>query len=133
MCFIHEASYTAACLLIISEILNQREDIKYVLFKGQNFGSASKLIDDTSKNLTNRVISLDDDDEEHFIDIDRIDELKKQSKPHTNITHVVSNRFSTDYYPFKRDPRFANAENTPMWELVMLSQHSHPTVRLWAN
>lgn len=34
MCYINEASYTAACILIISEILNTRDDIRYTLFKG---------------------------------------------------------------------------------------------------
>lgn len=80
----------------------------------------------------------DDDDEERFIDIDRIEELKnaKTPKPPKNATtthNQQQSKHSTEYDPFKRDPRFANAENSPMLELVMLSQHAHPTVRLWAT
>lgn len=33
----------------------------------------------------------------------------------------------------KRDPRFANAENSHAWEVLFLQQHFHPTVALYAN
>jgi hypothetical protein len=33
----------------------------------------------------------------------------------------------------KREPKFSNAEKVPMWELVALSTHNHPTIRLWAS
>ena len=36
------------------------------------------------------------------------------------------------YDPLKREPKFANAEQTPLFELMNLMFHAHPTVRLWA-
>ena len=33
----------------------------------------------------------------------------------------------------KREPKYSNAENSPLWELTSLAQHSHPTVKLWAE
>lgn len=33
----------------------------------------------------------------------------------------------------KREPKFANAEGAPAWELVQLARHSHPTVSMWAT
>ena len=37
------------------------------------------------------------------------------------------------YDPLKREPKYANAENSPLWELSSLANYSHPTVSLWAE
>jgi ribosome biogenesis protein MAK21 len=39
----------------------------------------------------------------------------------------------TLYDPLKREPKYANAEKTQLYELVALAHHAHPTVRLWAQ
>jgi hypothetical protein len=33
----------------------------------------------------------------------------------------------------KREPKYANADSTQLFELASLCLHSHPTVRLWAQ
>jgi ribosome biogenesis protein MAK21 len=33
----------------------------------------------------------------------------------------------------KRDPKWAHAESVPLFELVQLTTHTHPTVKLWAT
>lgn len=58
MCFINETGYIAASLLVISEILKVRVDIRY----GFN---------DTFKLSSGQAF---DEDEEHFIDADKINE-----------------------------------------------------------
>lgn len=62
MCYINEASYSAACMLIVSEIIKIRDDIYYALYK------SIKL---TASNNNNAITSIDDDEEERFVDIDR--------------------------------------------------------------
>ncbi len=37
------------------------------------------------------------------------------------------------YDPLKREPKYAMAEGEPMWELVTLARHCHPTISLWAT
>jgi ribosome biogenesis protein MAK21 len=37
------------------------------------------------------------------------------------------------YDPLKREPKYAQAEGEPMWELVTLARHCHPTISLWAS
>eukprot|EP00002_Diphylleia_rotans_P025457 TRINITY_DN5035_c0_g1_i2.p1 TRINITY_DN5035_c0_g1~~TRINITY_DN5035_c0_g1_i2.p1 ORF type:complete len:817 (-),score=192.36 TRINITY_DN5035_c0_g1_i2:57-2507(-) len=37
------------------------------------------------------------------------------------------------YNPYKRDPQFAKAENSCLWELNKLAVHFHPTVAKWAT
>ena len=36
------------------------------------------------------------------------------------------------YDPLKREPKYAHAETTLMFELTALATHTHPTVRLWS-
>jgi len=38
-----------------------------------------------------------------------------------------------DYTPGKRDPTFACADKSCLWELNILSQHYHPSVSKWAQ
>ena len=40
---------------------------------------------------------------------------------------------SEPYDPLKREPKYAQAVGEPMWELVTLARHSHPTIALWAQ
>jgi hypothetical protein len=40
---------------------------------------------------------------------------------------------STPYDPLKREPQYAHAEGAPIWELVQLARHAHPTVALWSS
>jgi ribosome biogenesis protein MAK21 len=37
------------------------------------------------------------------------------------------------YDPLKREPKFAQAEGEPIWELVTLATHCHPTISMWAS
>jgi len=58
MCFINEAGFSAATLLIISELIRIKEDLKLTFF---SFGSVF-----TKKG------SDDSDEEERFIDVDKL-------------------------------------------------------------
>jgi ribosome biogenesis protein MAK21 len=33
----------------------------------------------------------------------------------------------------KREPKYSNAEKSAPFELITLTVHSHPTIRLWAS
>ena len=37
------------------------------------------------------------------------------------------------YDPLKREPKYANAESSALFELIQLTYHTHPTVKLWAT
>ena len=37
------------------------------------------------------------------------------------------------YDPLKREPKYSNAENSPIWELACLARYCHPTVSYWAE
>jgi len=61
----------------------------------------------------------EDDDEEHFEDApDSDDEKDSDKKTKAAATSAFSH--STKYDGRKRDPRFANADKTCLWELVRI-------------
>ncbi|EPS42897.1 hypothetical protein H072_3144 [Dactylellina haptotyla CBS 200.50] len=79
----------------------------------------------TLKNILDKPIE-DDSDEEVFRDVDddrevsvpKPDESKKETK---------------EYDGKKRDPLYANADRSALWELIPFLSHFHPTVALYAN
>lgn len=70
----------------------------------------------------------DDDDEEHFVDVKSDDEDGE-----TKSTQVEKKQDDTEYDGRKRDPRFANASNSSIWEIEEFLNHYHPTVQLYAQ
>jgi ribosome biogenesis protein MAK21 len=70
----------------------------------------------------------------------RDDQLKKLGKEMPSIKKTVDDKkVSTseieteEYDPKKREPEFARADATPVWELTTLSNHYHPSVSLHAR
>jgi ribosome biogenesis protein MAK21 len=39
---------------------------------------------------------------------------------------------TSNYDPAKREPEYANARASPVYELLVLTSHYHPTVKKWA-
>lgn len=69
MAYLNEASYIAACLLIVSEVLKIREDIRFLLFRKFNGSINSKK----GNPIQNKIsINDEDDEEERFIDVDKL-------------------------------------------------------------
>lgn len=65
----------------------------------------------------------DDADEEHFVDDDTA-----QAKKAAAEAPALASEERPHYEPSKRDPRFAKARCTPLWELYALRSHVHPFV-----
>ena len=79
-----------------------------------------------------------DSEEEVFMDVDRVQEEEKRQK--TQIKKEINQKFDkvrqdpkSIYDPLKREPKFSNATNSPLWELAVLANHSHPTIQMWAE
>ena len=113
VCFLNETGYTAASLLIISELLRIKKDFRFHLF---SFDSGAFEANDS-------------DEEEHFFDADKLTDKKNQTQ---NAPKNSENQ-KIDYDPLKREPRFSKADKCPMFEICILANHSHPTVKLWAE
>jgi len=71
MAFVNEANFIAATLLVISEIVRQRQDLKLSLFSG-NFGSKGSDLKPATSTVKLDQAGSEDDDEERFIDVDKV-------------------------------------------------------------
>ena len=89
---------------------------------------------------------LDSDDEEKFVDVDDGEPKTKKSKKKKKREEKAAKKkeesesedeakhFNTnDYNPNKKEPKFANADKVPFWDLNILRNYYHPTIRIWAN
>ena len=109
MAFVNEANFIAATLLVISEILKARQDLKLSLFSG-NFGTKG-----SEPKLNTPAVKLDqagseDDDEERFIDVDKVQ--AKEPTPKADHKESGQGKNKKPYDPFKREPKYSNAEST---------------------
>lgn len=105
MSFLNEANFTAASLLIISEILRARNDIKLSLFPLFNLGGGNGVISAKTEGIKLDQAGSDDDEEERFVDVDKIVAEKV-----AQVTQKVQEKVHGEKYdPLKREPKYANA------------------------
>lgn len=67
MATLNEPSYTAATLLIISELIRCKNDLRFQLY-------SLDQISKQQKQSGSKGADQDDDDEEHFIDVDKVEQ-----------------------------------------------------------
>ncbi|KAK4538759.1 hypothetical protein CDCA_CDCA20G4784 [Cyanidium caldarium] len=67
-----------------------------------------------------------EEEEEHFVDVDR--ELDADDETCSKVAIPSPALPKPTYDITKRDPKYAGAEHTRLWELLLLRQHAHPTV-----
>jgi len=114
MAMLNEASYTAASLLIVSELIREKTDLRFQLYSFDTITKSKKTRNDS------------DSEEEHFVDVDKEDQKKTELPKDTK-------KYNDLYDPLKREPKWANAESSALFELIQLTYHTHPTVSLWAT
>lgn len=67
MCYINETGFTAATLLIISELIKLKDDLKFNLYSFDVARLGSKAKKPAISNMIN-----DSDEEERFYDVDKL-------------------------------------------------------------
>lgn len=79
--------------------------------------------------LRTMMTDPEDDDDENILQPP--DEEGGEFKaPATTASTLLANRRSFAYDAHKRDPRYAQAAQTCLWDIIPLLSHFHPTVRL---
>jgi ribosome biogenesis protein MAK21 len=70
----------------------------------------------------------------HIEGVDQALRVKPANLTKISVTKTI-NREDDDgtYDPYKRDPEYGHAESEKLWELHVLKNHFHPTVRLFAE
>nr|NP_001071667.1 transcription factor protein [Ciona intestinalis]BAE06343.1 transcription factor protein [Ciona intestinalis] len=123
-------SYCAAVLTMVDELCKVRPALKYS-FLGSKLEGGSSLKDE-----------MDDDGQEHFMDVKEDSDEETgvvENEVNTKLTswthkHKDSMRHSANIYdPLHRNPLYAGADQTHMWEIHTLARHFHPTVALYAK
>ena len=118
-CLVAPVNYVVAGLLILSKVLQKHPSI-----------AASLASPEFSA-----LVSGDNDDEENFKDIpdsDNENPAKEAAEPEAHGTASAPAAHS-DYDWRKRDPQYANADKSCLWEIVGLSQHHHPLIAQWSK
>lgn len=124
-------AFAGACAVVLSEC-----------YKGRRMGVLKSLVSTPEG----------EDDIEHFLDVDKIDEAevekatnmdveseKKEeervgeTKEESEVGQKETTAGTAHYDPFKRDPQYAGAEHSCLWELVSLCNHFHPSIAKFAK
>ncbi|KAF2171924.1 hypothetical protein M409DRAFT_63462 [Zasmidium cellare ATCC 36951] len=100
----HEPPFACGVLYLISELES-------------SFPSIRNMLKEAEVN--------EEDEEEHFVDV------PEDGESTTNVQQPDKRRSSYD--PRKREPEYAHAERTCLWEILPLLQHFHPSVGLFAE
>jgi hypothetical protein len=70
MATLNEASYTAASLLIVSELIRSKDDLRFQLYSLEQISKSR-----SAHNKLGAVVGAgDDSDEERFVDVDKLEE-----------------------------------------------------------
>ncbi|WWC95441.1 hypothetical protein V866_002304 [Kwoniella sp. B9012] len=83
----------------------------------------------TTPGLKKMLIEPEDDDIEHFVDADQKDNQPKEVEGQ-NKKKITDEKA---YDGKKREPLYANADSSCLWDLIPFLNHFHPSVSLQAN
>jgi ribosome biogenesis protein MAK21 len=106
---LHEPPFICSALYLVNEIIKQ-------------FPSLATMLSEAE--------FKDEDEEERFVDV------PEDGEDHENgDTNGISDNISKDqlYDAKKRDPLYANADRSCLWELLPFQAHFHPSVALFAQ
>ncbi|KAI9503222.1 RNA-binding ribosome biosynthesis protein mak21 [Coemansia spiralis] len=100
ICLYNQAEFASGALFLVSQILSINTRIYTMLTQPEDNDDEEKIVDAGS----------DDDSDE--------DDTAKNSNQAS----------SSRYDPLKRDPQFAHADDSCLWEATMLMHHFHPSI-----
>lgn len=103
---LHQASFICGCLHLLGELFKRTPGLRAM------------------------ITEREDDDEEHFHDVvSSDDEDERVASKQAGIAAItVGKHASTKYDGRKREPRFAHAGTTCLWDVLPLISHFHPSV-----
>ncbi|KAI6822141.1 CBF-domain-containing protein [Hortaea werneckii] len=107
----HEPPFVCGVLYLISELES-------------TFPSIRTMITDSEWN--------EEDEEEHFVDVPEDGAADDKPSGEQQNDSSAPQQTGQRYDPRKRDPEYAHAERSCLWELLPFLQHFHPSVSLFA-
>lgn len=137
---------TAGCLIVIHKLLRSRKELCMPDDNNSSMGVNGAKVSVTDEELS----KFDSDGEEKYDDVKDSNEVKEgeEEKPVTgnvesswhhskvascDVETKVRELNPTKYDPYHRVPSFAGAEYCLRNELILLREHFHPTVQVFAE
>ena len=124
-----EPPFIISTLLLIAKLLQSHLGALSLLKFSEHNKFSEEEADETFQDVP------DEEDDELFKNING---SKPPAKPKANALLISKEEqgneaFSSEYDSYKRDPQYANADNTLIYELLLFKEHYHPTVRLYSS
>ena len=123
-----EAPFAISSLLLIARLLQAHPGGLSLL----NFSEQSKFSKEDEEEVFRDV-------EDPDAEIEHEEEPEQRRKINVKSGNVILGddedkpKYSSIYNAEKREPLYANADNTYLYELLLFKEHYHPTVRLYAG
>lgn len=133
-----EPPFIITSLILVSKILNHHKSLQSIITHAEQF-----YIDEDEQ--FKDVEEKDEEGEEVFKDVEENEQNEEEGRQEVDPKQPEGRgeaessdlneegprltKDKTQYDPFARDPLYAKAENTVLWEISMLAKHYHPTVR----
>lgn len=105
---LHQPSFICGCLHLLGELFKRTPGLRAMLTEPE------------------------EDDEEHFQDVASSDDEDEADAEKKKQPVAAGKKENTKYDGRKREPRFANAGTTCLWDVLPLLSHYHPSVSVHA-
>ncbi|KAJ1660905.1 RNA-binding ribosome biosynthesis protein mak21 [Dispira simplex] len=127
----HDVPMVCGLLFVVGKVMSSRPPLHGMINQPEdNDGEEhfDDVISDAEEEVTAETQAMVDASEK----ADGEDENDADADVQPDSVPTATN-ISEKYDPVKRDPRYALAEITCLWELLPFTQHFHPSVRLYAS
>jgi ribosome biogenesis protein MAK21 len=131
-------SFAAGVLILISKIHSEIPELARELTDAETIrhGTAGQDAQSTDSSSSSSSDEEDEDDSSSSSSSSSSSGDEKEAPAETNPPQSSSSTGtprSDGYDPTKREPKFANADQTCLWEIALLASHFHPIVRKLAD
>lgn len=135
------SAFVICALILISETLKTKEGFQLKVNSAVKEEASNKVV-----STSNDIDKFDDDEIERYEDVDEenhtakvVEQAKLETKPTGSWVYLEQNKSSEEknksslYSSDVRNPLYCNAEFEEFWELSLLAEHYHPTVKLFTE
>ena len=140
ICLNQAPTFICGCLFLLSEIMKSQQGLRMLVSQPPAHSKLKPVGKPGTTGSKAENQEEDDEEEEHFVDAPEDGEeaavAAVKSEPAaadgaSDSTAVTLLKESYD--PTKRDPQFAHAKSSCLWELLLLARHYHPSVVKFAG
>ncbi|KAJ1960465.1 RNA-binding ribosome biosynthesis protein mak21, partial [Dispira parvispora] len=126
----HDPSMVCGLLFVVGKVMSSRPPLHGMINQPED-NDGEERFDDVVSDVEEEVAAETPTTVDALEKSDSEDEQNPDAQAHS-VPNAATSK-SEKYDSAKRDPRYALAEITCLWELLPFTQHFHPSVRLYAS